>query len=35
MNETQLVKTINRASVGYAARRVYATGQQYSALVEK
>jgi hypothetical protein len=35
MNETQLVKAINRASVGYAARRVYATGQHHSALVKK
>src|SRR5271166_3448099 len=35
MNETQLVKAINRASVGYAARRGYATGRQHLALVEK
>jgi hypothetical protein len=35
MNETRLVKAINRASVGYAARSVYGTGRQHLALVEK
>jgi Protein of unknown function (DUF4238) len=35
MNERQLVKTINRASAGYAAGRVYGTGPHHLPVVEK
>jgi hypothetical protein len=35
MPVTRLVKTINRASVGYAASRIYSTGTHHLSLIEK